>query len=111
MDKRRSVTVSYDEKPAFRPSRTLPPTYYVIPAQAGIQKGEMRQPCVYLPASQRNGILYTGVTRPWVWEHKNDQAEGYKHRVYHRVYFEQHEDRSPAKTGQEMETSLSATPD
>ena len=35
----------------------------VIPAQAGIQKGEMRQPCVYLPASQRNGILYTGVTR------------------------------------------------
>jgi len=43
---------------------------------------------------------------PRAWEHKNDQAEVYKHRVYHRVYFEQHEDRSPAKTGQEMETSL-----
>jgi hypothetical protein len=25
---------------------SFPLTYYVIPAQAGIQKGEMRQPCV-----------------------------------------------------------------
>jgi hypothetical protein len=27
-------------------STSFPLTYYVIPAQAGIQKGEMRQPCV-----------------------------------------------------------------
>jgi hypothetical protein len=35
---------------------------HVIPAKAGIQEGEMRQPCVYILASQRNGTLYTGVT-------------------------------------------------
>ena len=94
----------------------------------------MRQPCVYILASQRNGTLYTGVTRattrrggnmakrfettprglertemsgllavrraPRVWEHKNDQAEGfaYKYRVHRLVYFEQHEDMNAAIT-------------
>jgi putative endonuclease len=63
----------------------------------------MRQPCVYILASQRNGTLYTGVTSDLikrVWEHKNDQAEGfaYKYRVHRLVYFEQHEDMNAAIT-------------
>ena len=50
---------------------------------------------------------------PRVWEHKKDQADGYKHRVHRLIYFEQHEDMTSAirKTDQEMETSLKATPD
>ena len=63
----------------------------------------MRQPCVYILTSQRNGTLYTGVTSDLikrVWEHKNDQAEGfaYKYRVHRLVYFEQHEDMNAAIT-------------
>ncbi|WP_090670232.1 GIY-YIG nuclease family protein [Nitrosomonas nitrosa] len=42
---------------------------------------------------QRNGTLYTGVTSNLVkrvWEHKNDQVEGFtkKYRVHTLVYFE-----------------------
>jgi putative endonuclease len=75
----------------------------VIPAQAGIQEGEMKQPCVYILASQRNGTLYTGVTSDLikrVWEHKNDQAEGFtqKYAVHLLVYFEQHDDMNAAIT-------------
>jgi putative endonuclease len=63
----------------------------------------MKQPCVYILASQRNGTLYTGVTSDLikrVWEHKNDQTEGFtkKHGVHRLVYFEQHEDMSAAIT-------------
>jgi hypothetical protein len=48
----------WGQRKVFSPQPpSFPLTYYVIPAQAGIQKGGMRQPC-----------------------------------VYHRVYFEQHED-------------------
>jgi len=53
----------------------------------------MKQPCVYILASQRNGTLYTGVTSDLikrVWEHKNDQNEGFtsKYAVHQLVYFE-----------------------
>ncbi|WP_350149991.1 GIY-YIG nuclease family protein [Nitrosomonas sp.] len=63
----------------------------------------MKQPCVYILASQRNGTLYTGVTSDLikrVWEHKNDQAEGFtkKYAVHLLVYFEQHEDMNAAIT-------------
>ena len=43
----------------------------------------MKQPCVYLLASQRNGTLYVGVTSDLVqriWQHKNDLAEGFTKR-------------------------------
>lgn len=63
----------------------------------------MKQPCVYILASQRNGTLYTGVTSDLikrVWEHKNDQAEGFtkKYAVHLLVYFEQYEDMNAAIT-------------
>nr|WP_281719830.1 GIY-YIG nuclease family protein [Nitrosomonas nitrosa] len=52
-----------------------------------------KQSAVYILASQRNGTLYTGVTSNLVkrvWEHKNDQVEGFtkKYRVHTLVYFE-----------------------
>jgi putative endonuclease len=48
---------------------------------------------VYILASKRNGTLYTGVTNDLirrVWEHKNDQADGFtrKYGVKTLVWFE-----------------------
>jgi putative endonuclease len=61
----------------------------------------MKQPCVYLLASQRNGTLYIGVTSDLikrVWEHKQDCVEGFtkKYGVHDLVWFEQHEDMPTA---------------
>ncbi len=55
----------------------------------------MKQPCVYILASRRNGTLYTGVTSNLVqrvWQHKNDAAEGFtkKYGVHLLVWFEVH---------------------
>ena len=55
----------------------------------------MKHPCVYILASRRNGTLYTGVTSDLVqriWQHKNDQAEGFskKYSVHVLVWFELH---------------------
>ncbi len=39
----------------------------------------MKQPAVYIMASQRNGTLYTGVTANLlqrVWQHREDVVEG-----------------------------------
>ena len=52
-----------------------------------------KQPAIYILASQRNGTLYVGVTSNLVkrvWEHKNDQVEGFSHRygVHMLVYYE-----------------------
>jgi putative endonuclease len=57
----------------------------------------VRQPCVYILASARNGTLYTGVTSDLikrVWEHKSDLVEGFTKRyaVHVLVWFELHED-------------------
>lgn len=57
----------------------------------------MKQPCVYLLASQRNGTLYIGVTSDLikrVWEHKQDLVEGFtrKYGVHELVWYEQHAD-------------------
>ncbi len=54
-----------------------------------------REPCVYLLASRRNGTLYTGVTSNLVkrvWEHKNDQVEGFTKRygVHRLIWYELH---------------------
>ena len=55
----------------------------------------MKQPCVYILASQRNGTLYVGVTSNLpqrIWEHKNDAVDGFTKTwsVKHLVWFEAH---------------------
>jgi len=57
----------------------------------------MKQPAVYILASQRNGTLYIGVTSDLVkrvWQHKNDVFEGFtkEYGVHMLVWFELHED-------------------
>jgi putative endonuclease len=61
----------------------------------------MKQPCVYMLASQRNGTIYIGVTSDLikrVWEHKQDFVEGFtkKYGVHDLVWYEQHEDMMAA---------------
>ncbi len=58
----------------------------------------MRDNCcyVYILASKKNGVLYTGVTsslRRRVCEHKTDQTEGFtkKYHVHKLVYFERYD--------------------
>ena len=63
----------------------------------------MKQPAVYILASQRNGTLYIGVTSDLIkriWEHRSDLVEGFtkKYRVHQLVYFEQHQDMLAAIT-------------
>jgi putative endonuclease len=55
----------------------------------------MKQPCVYLLASRRNGTLYVGVTSNLikrVWEHKNHLVAGFtdKYGVDRLVWYEPH---------------------
>ena len=63
----------------------------------------MKQPCVYILASQPRGTLYIGVTSDLikrVWEHKQDLAEGFSkiHQTHLLVYFEQADDMLTAIT-------------
>jgi len=56
----------------------------------------MKQPCVYMLASRRNGTLYTGVTSNLVqrvWQHQNNLVAGFTKRyaVHTLVWFELHE--------------------
>ena len=56
----------------------------------------MKQPCVYLLASRKNGTLYTGVTSNLIqriWQHKNDQTDGFTKRygVHLLIWYELHE--------------------
>ena len=56
----------------------------------------MKNPCVYILASQRNGTLYIGVTSDLVkrvWQHKSDLVEGFtkEHQVHTLVWYEVHE--------------------
>ena len=62
---------------------------------------DVRQPCVYMLASKRNGTLYVGVTSDLikrVWEHKQDFVEGFtkKYGVQTLVWFEMHADMMSA---------------
>ena len=55
----------------------------------------MKQPCVYILASRRNGTLYVGVTSDLVrriWQHKNDLVPGFtqKYQVHTLVWYETH---------------------
>ena len=61
----------------------------------------MKQPCVYIMASQRNGTLYIGVSSDLVkrvWEHKSDLVEGFtrQYGVHTLVWYEVHEEMSAA---------------
>ena len=61
----------------------------------------VRQPCVYILASKRNGTLYAGVTSDLikrVWEHKYDVVDGFtkRHRVHMLVWYELHADMTTA---------------
>ena len=56
----------------------------------------MREPCVYLLASRRDGALYLGVTSNLpkrVWEHRNHFVDGFttKYGIRRLVWFERHE--------------------
>lgn len=63
----------------------------------------MKDPCVYILASQRNGTLYIGVTSDIhgrMQEHAKGLIEGFtkRYRVKHLVYYEMHEDMDQAIT-------------
>jgi putative endonuclease len=63
----------------------------------------VKQPCVYILASARNGTLYTGVTSDLVrrvWEHKNNLVQGFTRRyaLHTLVWFEVHDDMLAAIT-------------
>ena len=67
----------------------------------------MKQPCVYMLASQRNGTLYIGVTSDLVrrvWEHKQDFVEGFtkQYGVHDLVWYEQHDDMLAAISREKM---------
>ncbi|MCP3922502.1 MAG: GIY-YIG nuclease family protein [Desulfobacterales bacterium] len=56
----------------------------------------MKQPCVYILASEKNGTLYTGVTSNLlkrIWDHKNKVTTGFteKYDIHDLVYFELHQ--------------------
>ena len=56
----------------------------------------MKQPCVYILASDWNGTLYVGITSDLikrVYEHKNDLVDGFtkKYRVHQLVWYELYE--------------------
>lgn len=61
----------------------------------------MKEPAVYILASQRNGTLYIGVTSDLVkriWGHKHKSVEGFtnEYHVHSLVYFEFHDDMDSA---------------
>ncbi|QLF93718.1 GIY-YIG nuclease family protein [Pseudomonas sp. ABC1] len=61
----------------------------------------MKQPAVYLLASQPNGTLYTGVTSDLIqriWQHREGLVEGFtrRHGVKTLVWYEQHESMTSA---------------
>ena len=56
----------------------------------------LKQPCVYILTSQKNGTLYVGVTSDLVkrvWQHKSDLADGFtkEYQVHTLVWYEGHE--------------------
>ena len=58
-------------------------------------KRDMKNPTVYLLASQKNGTLYVGVTSDLVnrvWQHRTDEMDGFskKYNVHLLVWYEQH---------------------
>ena len=63
----------------------------------------MKQPCVYILASKKNGTLYAGVTSDLVkrvWQHKNNLVDGFTkdYQVHLLVWYELHETMESAIT-------------
>lgn len=63
----------------------------------------MKQPAVYILASQRNGTSYIGVTSNLpkrIWEHRNTDGKGFssKYSVHLLVYYELHDTMDAAIT-------------
>lgn len=63
----------------------------------------MKQPAVYILASQRNGTLYIGVTSDIakrIWQHKHAPIDGFakKYAACMLVYYELHHDMHGAIT-------------
>ena len=63
----------------------------------------MKQPCVYILSSKRNGTLYIGVTSNLVqrvWQHKRDLVEGFskRYRTHTLVWYEVHDNMESAIT-------------
>jgi putative endonuclease len=61
----------------------------------------MKQPCVYIVASRRNGTLYTGVTSDLprrAWEHREGVTAGFtrKYGCKLLVWYKQHESMDTA---------------
>ena len=55
----------------------------------------IKQPCVYILASKKNGTLYVGVTSNLparVWQHKHEVVEGFSQRygIHNLVWYEVH---------------------
>lgn len=70
------------------------PLSFRPPACAG-GRCTVKQPCVYVMASKRNGTLYIGVSSNLVqrvWQHKNGLVEGFtkRYRVHMLVWYEVH---------------------
>ncbi|MFZ4124627.1 MAG: GIY-YIG nuclease family protein [Rickettsiales bacterium] len=56
----------------------------------------MKNPCVYMMSSRKDGVIYIGVTSDLVkrvYEHKNRITKGFvsQYNVFNLVYFELHE--------------------
>ena len=67
----------------------------------------MKQPCVYIMASKRNGTLYIGVSSnvvQRVWQHKNNLVEGFTNRygIHILVWYEVHETMQSAIAKEKM---------
>ena len=63
----------------------------------------MKQPCVYILASKRNGTLYIGVTSNLIqriWQHKHDVIDGFtkRYRTHTLVWYEIHDNMDSAIT-------------
>lgn len=63
----------------------------------------MKQFCVYIMASQKNGVLYTGVTSELVkrtWQHKEGVTGGFadQYKAKRLVYYELHDSAEAAIT-------------
>ncbi len=63
----------------------------------------MKNPCVYILASHRNGTLYIGVTSDLIkrfWEHRTGATVGFTktYGVHQLVYYELHQDMYSAIT-------------
>lgn len=61
----------------------------------------MKQPCVYILASKRNGTLYVGVTSNLaqrIWQHREHVVDGFtaKYGVDRLIWYELHESMESA---------------